>query len=144
MKRAIKAISVNDKFYNLERIHSKLFNYFRQNKIDSISNFEDDIINSIKSLISNAECFSDKVESKCKTNYIQSLTTLKKNVEQKEKYQDVFCSLCYCHSTFSKFRKKYSKITYNSCEFAYQDICYYLLPLENECKIRRINSKRII
>ena len=142
MKKAIKAISVNDKFYNLERIHSKLFNYFRQNKMEHLSSFEKNIINSITSLISNAECFSNNIESKYKMRYVQSLKTLKGKIELKENYQEIFLCLCNCHSTFSKFRKKYSKITSKGCELVYQDVCVFLLPIEHECKMRRINSRK--
>jgi hypothetical protein len=136
MKIASKAFSIGDKLYNLERIHSKLFHYFKVNKQEGIKDFNIDINKAINCLHNTIVCFSDNKEDKFTIRYLSSIKSLaNKNVDNN--YCEVWENLKYCHSTFAKYRVKNRKNILKGCETDFQDVCFHLYKIEKNIKDRK-------
>jgi hypothetical protein len=143
MKKAIKAFTVGDKLYNIERIHSKLIHLYSQ--IDSsVQNIEKVNINvAIECLLDMIDCFGRDINSHAVNNYRQSISQTKYllSIENQVNKEDVFRSFCYMHSCYVKFRDYAKLILKRGCECQYQDVCLPILQIELERKTKAHNMR---
>lgn len=120
MKKAIKAYSIGDKLYNIERLHSKLISFHIEYKKELVQI----VLASLKKLV---ECFGEDIKNKYYIYYMKSIQNCEYCIENN---LDYFENLCYMHGMFVLYRKSIKKILKKGCEINYHDVCYDLLIFE--------------
>lgn len=129
MKKAIKAYSIGDKLYNLERIHSKLISY--SNKYPKVNDPKelDFIITTLNALVINLNCFASDLNIEVSNEYRQSINQIIYNLKQ-HNYSDLTKLFGYSAGCFAKFRRKFKSVIKRYCEIEYQEVCYPILKFE--------------
>ena len=135
MKQALKAKSVGEKLYQLERIHSKLIHLCKIDKVyeEKNENNEGLIIKAVGSLKNTVECFNCNRSNKTFTNYIKCIDSLLFNIHSDRK-DLLFKNFCNLHGAYVKYRRKNKKKIEESCEYDYQNICMPLFILNYKIK----------
>ena len=127
MKKALKAKSIGDKLYNIERIHSKLISFSKKTDTEKVK----EIISEIYNLLL---CFGENLKTKNYSIYLQSISQTISLIENKKEYSE---SLNYMHGCFVKYRRDIKKILKKGCEIEYQNVCLPLYLLETEIKEKK-------
>lgn len=143
MKQAVRAFSVGDKLYQMERIHNKIVSYtssyygFSENiEIDELIEF----LEKLKFLV---DCMTENLNNQNKyiqdyhTAISQTLSRAKKVTKMNN--ERLFRSCCYLHGTFIIFRRELKKNIKRGCELKYQEVCSPLLLLELKIKEANID-----
>lgn len=138
MKKAMRAISIGDKLYNLERIHSKLVHLAKMTSVSFIDNGNDrdSILKVLIGLRENLNCISSNLTSNYLFNYLNSIDNAIEIITNKQ-LNEIIESFCFMHGEFIKFRRELKSTVKNSCEFEYQAICVPLYLLDQKYIRRR-------
>lgn len=142
MKKAVKAFTIGDKLYNMERIHSKLIHLYSQVG-DTANNKERANINiAVERLLEMIDCFGTDLNSIVVNNYRQSISQTKflLDTDLEINKEDVFKSFCFMHGCFVKFRLFIKGILKKGCERHYQEVCLPILQIELDKKTKAHNK----
>jgi hypothetical protein len=131
MKQALKAKSIGEKLYQLERIHSKLIPLCIIHEALEEKNDNDKSLfkNTIISLRSTLECFNDERNNKSFFKYLKNIETILFILNTPDK-KNLFKSICNLNGAYIKFKRKTKKQIKSSCEIDFQNICMPLFILD--------------
>ena len=143
MKNVIKAKTIGDKMYHLNRVHSKLV-YFNS-KYNNIS--QEGILlsqkNALENLILYLNCLFPISITNTHIDYVNSINQVISAITQ-ENQKDLFIYSCYMQSCFNKFQLEAIKNPGNFCQSNFDSFCLPLFTLELERKIIKFKIKNNI
>ena len=141
MKSVVKAKSIGDKMYHLNRVHSKIV--FLNSKYNGIK--QDDLLKNQKNALENLQgflnCLFPNSTNKILKDYIQSINQCISAISN-ENRKDMFIQSCYMHSCFSRFRKDVLSNFEKYCQYKFDSFCLPLFTLESERKKIKLSSMK--
>jgi hypothetical protein len=143
MNKAIRAMTIGDKIYHLERIHSKIVQFARNPFALTAKDDREKayLLLSMEKLKIAVSCFNNSNSSKRFTKYINAIENSIANLSS-NKYEEFFQSACIMHGMYIKFSRKSKHHLVNTCELQYQDVCTPLWIIEESIKQHKKNKPR--
>ncbi len=142
MKKAVRAITIGDKLYNMERIHGKIVTYTSKYFQFNIGLDSSKLIEHLNKLEEFVLCVSSGLSSKYIDDYIYAIKQTRSNAQKAKTISDprLYNSCCFLHSCFAKYRTYLKGLLSRGCEIEYQKICSPMLLLELEIKNNKSDS----